>query len=179
MCNLTAGQVIRPLQGLGASSWALLLARQEELNASKNNRVGRSSFGRTRQSIDEIHSRQDVSDPVWSRSQARYAVDFAKWAETSGVNVITSHPYSVKHGGASSGALWRTRSLMEIQKRGRWRSEKSVRRFEKHARLLKETSKLSDATRRYGQLVTSRMSRLLSGALPPPPVLIRLCRNRA
>ena len=35
LCNLTAGQVIRPLQGSGASSWALLLAPQEELKASK------------------------------------------------------------------------------------------------------------------------------------------------
>ena len=35
---------------------------------------------------------------LWSWSQARYAVDFAKWAETSGVNVITTHPYSVRHG---------------------------------------------------------------------------------
>ena len=35
LCNLTAGQVIRPLQGSAASSWALLLAPQEELKASK------------------------------------------------------------------------------------------------------------------------------------------------
>ena len=73
-----------------------------------------------------------------------------------------------------------TRSLLEIQKRGKWRSEKSVRRCEKHARLPKETSKLSDAMRKYGQLVISRMSWLLSGALPPPPpVLTRLVHNRA
>ena len=35
LCNLTAGQVIRPLQESGASSWALLLAPQEELKTSK------------------------------------------------------------------------------------------------------------------------------------------------
>ena len=78
------------------------------------------------------------------------------------MNVITTHPYSVRHGGASSDALWRTRSLIEIQKRGRWRSEKSVRRYEKHSRLL---TKLSDATRKYGQPVMSRMSRLLCDAM--------------
>ena len=33
---------------------------------------------------------------------------------------------------------------MEIQKRGRWRSEKSVRKYEKHARLLKETCETVD-----------------------------------
>ena len=35
LCNLTVGQVIRPLQGSGASSWAPLLAPQEELKVSK------------------------------------------------------------------------------------------------------------------------------------------------
>ena len=33
--------------------------------------------------------------PLWSRSQTRYAEDFVKWAEVAGVNVITTHPYSV------------------------------------------------------------------------------------
>ena len=80
---------------------------------------------------------------------------------------------------ASSDALWRTPSLMEIEKRSRCRRQKSVRRYEKHARLLKETSTLSTATRKYGQLEISRMPRLLSGAQPlPPPVLTKLVRNR-
>ena len=43
--------------------------------------------------------------PLWSCPQAKYAEDFAKWAEAAGVNVITTHPYSFRHGGASSDAL--------------------------------------------------------------------------
>ena len=35
LCKLTTGQVNRPLQGSGTSSWTLLLAPQEELKASK------------------------------------------------------------------------------------------------------------------------------------------------
>ena len=34
LCNLTAGQLVRPLEGSGASSWALLLTPQE-LKVSK------------------------------------------------------------------------------------------------------------------------------------------------
>ena len=41
-CNLTVGQVIRPQQGSGASSWALLLAPEEELKASKAVEFGES-----------------------------------------------------------------------------------------------------------------------------------------
>ena len=70
--------------------------------------------------------------------------------------------------------------LPEIRRRGRWRSEKSVRRNERHVRLLEKISKLSDVTRKYGQLVMSRISRLLSDALSPPPyVLAKLIRNHA
>ena len=35
LCNLMVGQVIRPLQLSGASSWAVLLALMEEVTASK------------------------------------------------------------------------------------------------------------------------------------------------
>ena len=73
--------------------------------------------------------------------------------------------------------FWRTRSLTEIQKRGRWCREK--RREVRKARSVAQGN-LEAVTRKYGQLVMSRMSRLLSGALPPPPpVLTRLVRNRA
>ena len=48
-------------------------------------------------------------------------------------------------------------------------SETRLRRYEKHARLLKETSKLHCATRDYGQLVIDRMSQFLGDALPPNP----------
>ena len=130
--NLTAGQVIRPLKESGADSWALLLAPQEELKTSK---TGESVLLDVHLSIAIVKfltrytGRKAATTPLWSRSQAKYAVAFAKRAETSGVHVITT----VRHGGASSDALRRTRSLIELQKRGRWRSEKSVRRYEKHA----------------------------------------------
>ena len=44
LCNLTVGQVIRPLRGLGASSRALLLAPREELEGLENSRIRRMRF---------------------------------------------------------------------------------------------------------------------------------------
>ena len=135
LCNLTAGQVIRPLQGSGASSCALLLAPQEELEASKTAESNASVLlaGHLSVALGKALTRYTAGETaatrLWSRSQARYAVNFARWAETSGVHVITTDPYSVRHGGASSDALWRTRSLMEFRKRGRWRSLRQWDRF--------------------------------------------------
>eukprot|EP00438_Fugacium_kawagutii_P032235 Skav231695 [mRNA] locus=scaffold597:1206282:1209294:- [translate_table: standard] len=45
------------------------------------------------------------------------------------------HPYRLRHGGASTDFWEKHRSLAEIQKRGRWRTPTSVRRYEKGGRI--------------------------------------------
>ena len=85
--------------------------RVEDLENSRVRRkrlAGRSSFDLNRQSIDEIQSWESSDDPpspvhtpLWNRSQANCALAFARWAETSGVHVITAHPYSVCRGGCA------------------------------------------------------------------------------
>lgn len=45
------------------------------------------------------------------------------------------HPYRLRHGGASMDYWEKHRSIVEIQKRGRWRATASVRRYEKGGRL--------------------------------------------
>ena len=87
-----------------------------------------------------------VSTPLWSRSQAKYAHDFVKWAETLGASVITTHPHSVRHGGPSSDAIWENPTVGGDSKTRQMAQRQ--RRYEKHARRLKETSKLSRATRK-------------------------------
>ena len=39
--------------------------------------------------------------------------------------------YSLRHGGASDDTLRKARPLNEVKKRGRWRADSSVRRYEK------------------------------------------------
>ena len=45
------------------------------------------------------------------------------------------HPYRLRHGGASEDFNRQTRTLQEIQRRGRWKSFSSVRRYEKGGRV--------------------------------------------
>ena len=184
LCNLTVGQVFQPLQGSGEQC-ALLSAPQEELKALKTAEFDESVLldGHLSVALGKALTRytagKTAATQLWSRSQARYAEDFVQCAEAAGVNVITTSLLL----GSSRRSVVRcalANPIVEVQKRGRWRSEKSVRRHEEHTQLLKEISKLSDATPKCGQLVMSRMSRLLSGALSPPsPVLTRLVRNHA
>ena len=60
------------------------------------------------------------------------------WNSTLGRLKLTGlklSPYSLRHGGASEDRAMNERSLLEVQKRGGWRSFQSVRRYEKHGRL--------------------------------------------
>ena len=89
--------------------------RVESLENSRVRRkrfVERTSVGRSRQST-EVHSWQNGSDTPLEPVSSKVRRGFCQWAETSGVNVITTHPCSARHGGASSDALWRTHPFVD------------------------------------------------------------------
>ena len=130
-------EVIRPLQGSGASSWALFLALQEELKASKTAEFDESVLldGHLSVALGNALTRytagKTAATPLWSRSLARYAVDFSKWAETSGVNVTTTHP----HGGNS-----KTRQMAQREKCQKVReacsvTQRNLEAVDSHARV--------------------------------------------
>ncbi|CAE7231430.1 gag-pro-pol [Symbiodinium sp. CCMP2456] len=57
------------------------------------------------------------------------------------------HPYRLRHGGPSRDIALRLRTLAEVQKRGRWKSFASVRRYEKGGRLSQQLQSLPRALR--------------------------------
>ena len=66
----------------------------------------------------------------------------------SGLNLV---PHCARHGGASTDFHNRSRTLSEIQKRGRWKARASVLRYEKDGRLVRQLSRMTAA-----QLVAAR-----------------------
>ena len=70
-------------------------------------------------------------------------------------------PHLARHGGISTDVFERVLSLEEGAKRGHWRSMNSVRRYEKHARLLKMLSKLTDAQRAAADQATECIGDIL------------------
>ena len=75
----------------------------------------------------------------------------------SGVSVLEPHPYALRHGGASTDVLLKRRDLQEVKSRGRWRTDSSVRRYNKHARILREVARLPDESRAYGEQIAQRL----------------------
>ena len=56
-----------------------------------------------------------------------------------------------------------------MKARGRWRADQSVRRYDRHARVLKEVERLPAETRAYGQNAMDHLDDLLVGRWKPPP----------
>ena len=169
LLSLRVGQVVSPVKGAGTKHWALLLAPEEECMSSKTQQFDESVLMDWPE-LPGLRGRPK-EEMLWARSQKEYSTAFAKWAEVSGVHVLAAHPYSARHGGASWDALLKRRSLQEIQARGRWRAEQSVRRYEKHARLLKETEKLPAATRKYGSKIGEILSDVLARKVQKVPAM--------
>ena len=74
-------------------------------------------------------------------------------------------PHILQHSGASNDAFHKRRSLLDIQKRGRWEAKKSFSRYEKHALLQKRWEQAAadrlTAIRRRSQTLLSRLLQAL------------------
>ena len=93
--------------------------------------------------------------------------------------MLSPHPYTLRHGGASDDALRRRRTWQGIQDRGRWKTAASVRRYKKFARVMKEAERLSQETRNFGLEVEKRLTAVLLNKVSLRPPLLDAKRLRA
>ena len=75
---------------------------------------------------------------------------------------LRSTPHCCRHGGASTDFSLKTRSLAEVQRRGRWKAQSSVRRYEKAGRLQRQVSFLSAAQRKRANLAAMELPALFA-----------------
>jgi len=68
---------------------------------------------------------------IWSFSAAKYLETWRKAVQVLQIEDVAITPYQNRHGGASRDHLCRLRSMMAIQRRGRWASDASTRIYSK------------------------------------------------
>ncbi|CAK0887653.1 unnamed protein product, partial [Prorocentrum cordatum] len=169
------GQAVPPHPGTDAASWALLLAPAELSVASKTHEFDESLL------LDNVEfcPLQDFfhrakaaprTRPLWSFDSVTFSRNFAQLVELADLSNLRPHPCMPRRGGASDDAL-RNAGALEEMKRGRWRADSSVRRYEKPARALKQADNMTVAAREHGLLVGNRLLEIPAGlrACPQPP----------
>ena len=118
-----------------------------------------------------LKSGKQAHETLFSFGPLEYHKVFSQAADQLGLSAHHLVPYSLRHAGPSVDALSGRRSLAEIKARGRWRSDTSVRRYAKAARILSEASEFDSQILLFGEQVKEviREHFLRGVALPPPP----------
>ena len=80
---------------------------------------------------------------LWDFGLTEFRACFLQAAAAAGINFLKPVLYMGRHTGASLDRLENTYTLDEVQKRGRWRSTSSVRRYEKHALVQEVVQRMS------------------------------------
>ena len=75
---------------------------------------------------------------------SEYERHILKGAEMAGLDPLRVTPHSARHGGASSAVHLKLLDLKMIQKRGRWLAPRSVKRYEKAGKLLRQVAAIRD-----------------------------------
>ena len=73
---------------------------------------------------------------IFTKNSANLKTWMEKTGKMVGLDALGPvHPYRLRHGGASTDFALGRRTLEQVQRRGRWKSAASVRRYEKGGRL--------------------------------------------
>ena len=161
------------------SSWALVLRPFEMGKAAKSGEYDESVM------IDRPDlpwldrylaalRRQSPKKSVWPFTQAEYAHNLAELIKTANFEALKIDTYSLRHGGASTDSLEKRRTLIEIKRRGRWRADESVRRYEKASIALKQLELLTPQQVKLGKTVDQHLNRIMMGMMQPPPPATRV-----
>ena len=91
--------------------------------------------------------RQGLPDAsVWNFTYPEYVAEFRRAATEAGLP--KAGPYQLRHSGASWDRLNKRRTQEEVQKRGQWKTMKSLVRYEKHGRITQNFLQLPEAVQR-------------------------------
>jgi hypothetical protein len=105
------------------------------------------------------------NERVWNFDYPTLTHMIRKAALALGLSFV---PYQLRHSGASWDRLKGRRTLQEIQKRGMWRTHKSVTRYEQAARIVSEYLKINEHTRAHLELCHRNLESHVCDGLPVP-----------
>ena len=103
-----------------------------------------------------------ATDRLWPFTQTEWAIEFGAAVQLVGLSGLHPSLYSNRHGGASEDLLSGARSVEAVKRRGRWKSDSSLRRYGKEARLLSELGKVPLATRQMGDTALTNLEGLFA-----------------
>ena len=144
LLGLTKAFLVPPLRGC-SDYWSILAHPEEGGNPSKTGEFDLSlrldsAWFRPVSPLLSILKEGDPQARVFPFDYFHYLKVFKTSTATLKEKVV---PYQTRHSGASIDRLLGVRSALEVKQRGGWRSDTSVRRYERHARIQHSAARFS------------------------------------
>ena len=98
---------------------------------------------------------------IFTFSMEEFRVQFVKAASQMGLHQL--HPYQLRHGGATEELTAKVREFNQVKSRGRWKTDKSVRRYAKIGRVQQLLAKMSKQGTRFCQWSEKNLEQVFRG----------------
>ena len=118
--------------------------------------------------LNRLVARRGGDEPLFRITVTEFAALFRRAARRLGVTPDPM-PYLLRHTGASRDFVNQLRPLREVKRRGRWKTDASVRRYEKGGRLSEQFSRLPGPLQRHALRCHRVLPEVLLGRLAAPP----------
>ncbi|CAK0811879.1 unnamed protein product, partial [Prorocentrum cordatum] len=189
--RLTAASLIAPRSGAteGHQHWALLV------NDAASGRPGKTGVTDESAIVDDpllwplleaLRQGRRAEESLWAFTPHQLRRAFAEALVQLGISDQQTSLSSLRHGGASDDLLSGRRTRKEVKDRGRWRTDQSLNRYAKRARMQQRLGQLDPALVDFGQKVESDLLGLMDViaragifSLPLPPLRRLWLRARA
>ena len=145
LLTVRRGDLIRPMRGVSLN-WSVLLHPIERGVPSKTAvfddtlEVENKIFPWLGQVVEALAG-GPASEHIFPYTYVAFTKQFKRACAAIGLHKVV--PYQCRHSGASIDRAQRHRTVAEIKKRGRWRSDLSIARYEKAGRLSQIQAELS------------------------------------
>ena len=108
------------------------------------------------------------NDQLFPFLQEEYNGSFQKALGMLSLGGYHFSPYSVRHAGPSNDYLHHRRDLTEIKRRGRWKSDSSLRRYTKATKLQQLAQEIDPRVINYGNAVMANIDEIMAGRAELP-----------
>ena len=123
------------------------------------------------QMLENLAAAKQPGEKLFRQSQEQHARVLGRGFRAVGLKGQV--PYGPRHGGAAHDRLRRHRSMPEIKKRGRWKHDKSVVRYERAGRIQQVIERTDRAARDYCKFAEQHLESIMMRGRAPrrPPYL--------
>ena len=110
------------------------------------------------------------TDPLFRFKQEGYSKLVKEAFIAVGGAALAPVAYSCRHGGPAWDRYRKYRTVAEVKSRGRWLSERSLRRYEKHSKMAQAMSRIGRKWQRFHAECAAHLAAILIGRRAPPVV---------